>query len=229
MPIRTVLERGPKDKKVVAFAVDWPGWSRGAKTADQALATLESYRERYRPVAGLGGSGRRVRRRRIARDRRGPSRHGIDRLLGHLLLARRRSSRDRWTRRSSSGDRRAPGLLGVLRRCRRAGLAGAAQGAPRRRARPGPDHPPHHPHRERGLREAGGVARSRSAPRSRRRACGQYRDAYLEAMRAYNAGEVNRPMRSWTLPFLIRHSAFHTLDHAWEMEDKDLSPDESSG
>ena len=28
---------------------------------------------------------------------------------------------------------------------------------------------------------------------------------------------------SWTLPFLIRHSAFHTLDHAWEMEDKDLS------
>jgi hypothetical protein len=30
-------------------------------------------------------------------------------------------------------------------------------------------------------------------------------------------------MRSRTLPFLIRHSAFHTLDHAWEMEDKDLT------
>jgi hypothetical protein len=30
-------------------------------------------------------------------------------------------------------------------------------------------------------------------------------------------------MRSWTLPFLVRHTAFHTLDHAWEMEDKDLS------
>ena len=30
-------------------------------------------------------------------------------------------------------------------------------------------------------------------------------------------------MRKWTLPFLIRHSAFHTLDHAWEMEDKDLT------
>jgi hypothetical protein len=30
-------------------------------------------------------------------------------------------------------------------------------------------------------------------------------------------------MRSWTLPFLIRHSAFHVMDHAWEMEDKDLS------
>ena len=51
----------------------------------------------------------------------------------------------------------------------------------------------------------------------------RYREDYVAAMRAYNAGEVEKPMRSWNLPFLIRHSAFHTLDHAWEMEDKDLS------
>jgi hypothetical protein len=51
----------------------------------------------------------------------------------------------------------------------------------------------------------------------------QHRKAYIAAMRAYNAGKVPRRMRSWTLAFLIRHSAFHTLDHAWEMEDKDLS------
>jgi hypothetical protein len=50
-----------------------------------------------------------------------------------------------------------------------------------------------------------------------------YRDAYVAAMRAYNAGEVSKRMRSWNLPFLIRHSAYHTLDHAWEMEDKDLT------
>jgi hypothetical protein len=30
-------------------------------------------------------------------------------------------------------------------------------------------------------------------------------------------------MRSSTLPYLIRHCAFHNLDHAWEMEDKDLT------
>ena len=47
-------------------------------------------------------------------------------------------------------------------------------------------------------------------------------------MRAYNAGEVKRRMRTWTLPFLIRHSAYHTLDHAWEMEDKDLSAQDGS-
>src|ERR1700752_4985346 len=51
MPVRTVIERGPKGKKVVAFAVDWPGWSRGAKTPELALEVLESYRARYRPAA----------------------------------------------------------------------------------------------------------------------------------------------------------------------------------
>ena len=51
MSVRTVIEHGPKDKKSVAFSIDWPGWSRGAKTPELALETLESYRERYRPVA----------------------------------------------------------------------------------------------------------------------------------------------------------------------------------
>ena len=49
-----------------------------------------------------------------------------------------------------------------------------------------------------------------------------HREMFIAAMRAYNAGEGKR-MRSWTLPFLIRHSAYHVLDHAWEMEDKNLS------
>ena len=55
MPVRTVIDRGPKGKRSVAFAVDWPGWSRGAKSAELALETLASYRERYQPVATLAG------------------------------------------------------------------------------------------------------------------------------------------------------------------------------
>ena len=51
----------------------------------------------------------------------------------------------------------------------------------------------------------------------------RHRETYVEAMRACNSGEISRRMSSWTLPFLIRHSAYHTLDHAWEMEDKDLT------
>lgn len=49
-----------------------------------------------------------------------------------------------------------------------------------------------------------------------------YRERYVATMRVYNAGEGGR-MRSWNLPFLLRHSAFHTMDHAWEMADKDLT------
>ena len=56
----------------------------------------------------------------------------------------------------------------------------------------------------------------------------QHRESYVAAMRAYNDGKVEKRMRSWTLPFLIRHSAFHTLDHAWEMEDKDLTGEDGA-
>jgi hypothetical protein len=49
-----------------------------------------------------------------------------------------------------------------------------------------------------------------------------FRQAYVASMQAYNAGEGKR-MRSSTLPLLIRHSACHVMDHAWEMEDKDHS------
>src|SRR5512132_1205183 len=55
MSVRTVIEHGTKDKRSVAFSLDWPGWSRGAKTAGLALETLEAYRQRYRPVAALAG------------------------------------------------------------------------------------------------------------------------------------------------------------------------------
>jgi hypothetical protein len=48
----------------------------------------------------------------------------------------------------------------------------------------------------------------------------QYREAFVEAMRAYNAGGCKA--KTWELSFLLRHAAFHTLDHAWEMEDKNL-------
>jgi len=49
-----------------------------------------------------------------------------------------------------------------------------------------------------------------------------HREQFVAAMREYNAAS-RMAGRSWTIPFLVRHTAFHALDHAWEMEDKDLS------
>jgi hypothetical protein len=48
-----------------------------------------------------------------------------------------------------------------------------------------------------------------------------YRDAYCNGIRAFHA--EGRMARTWPLRYLIRHTAYHTLDHAWEMEDKDLT------
>ena len=48
-----------------------------------------------------------------------------------------------------------------------------------------------------------------------------HRDAYLNAIRALHA--QGKLARTWPLRYLIRHTAYHTLDHAWEMEDKDLT------
>ena len=69
--VRTVVERGPKDKRSVAFSIDWPGWSRGAKSAELALETLESYRARYRPVARLAKMAREFDAAGPLKDRRG--------------------------------------------------------------------------------------------------------------------------------------------------------------
>ena len=40
-------------------------------------------------------------------------------------------------------------------------------------------------------------------------------------MREWRAND--KPLGKWTLSYLLRHSAYHVLDHTWEMEDRDLS------
>src|SRR5512146_555389 len=53
--LRVTLETGPKGKKVVAVAPDWPGLERGAKTEQAAIERLLSYVPRYAAVTKLAG------------------------------------------------------------------------------------------------------------------------------------------------------------------------------
>src|SRR5512139_2933035 len=53
--IRVTLEIGPKGKKVVAVAVDWPGLERGATTGEAAIERLLSYVPRYARVTKMAG------------------------------------------------------------------------------------------------------------------------------------------------------------------------------
>ena len=51
-----------------------------------------------------------------------------------------------------------------------------------------------------------------------------HRAAYCHSIRDYHSqGKLAGKMAKWPLRFLIRHTAFHTMDHAWEMEDRDLT------
>jgi hypothetical protein len=222
MSIRTVIERGPKGKKAAAFAVDWPGWSRGGKTGDEALATLETYRERYRPIAvgaGFGDEFDAGGPLDIVEDRVGP---GSTDFWGISFAP---SSLERGAMDEADLERK----ITVLRACWAYFDAIGARVSPELRKGPrggGRDRDAiiRHVIRNESESFAKGVGLrvpeyGAMTPDGMR----DYRAAYLEAMRAYRRGEVNRPMRSWTLQFLVRHSAFHTMDHAWEMEDKDLS------
>jgi hypothetical protein len=221
MPVRTVLQRGPKGKKAVAFAVDWPGWCRGAKTPEAALELLESYRERYRPIAKAARLGKELDSAGaidVVEEGVGPGStdfwgisfapSGIEQepMSASELNRKVKLLRGCWEYFDAAGARVSPELakgprgggrerdeiIGHVLRVERLDFA-----------------------KRLGLRLPEDTALT---PRE----LADYRETYVATMRAYNAGEGKR-MRSWNLPFLIRHTAFHTMDHAWEMEDKDLT------
>jgi hypothetical protein len=222
MSVRTVVQRGPKGKRAVAFAVDWPGWSRGAKTPQLALELLGSYRDRYRPIAAAA---------RMARefDAGGP--------LDVVEDAVGAGSTDLWgisfvpssLEQEPMSDAELNRKIKLLRACWAFFDATSARVSAELRRGPrggGRD-------RDRIVRH---TIRTESEDFAKRlglripeeaalapQALRDYREDYVAAMRDYNAGEGRR-MRSWNLPFLIRHSAYHMLDHAWEMDDKDLTP-----
>jgi hypothetical protein len=227
MTVRTVIDRGPKDKRSVALALDWPGWNRGAKTAELALATLEAYRARYRPVAELAGlvdefdaAGA----LEIVEDKVGTGSvdfWGIS--FSPAALEPEPLDEDDLERRLTLLQAAWAFFDGV-----------AARVSPEMRMGPrggGRDRDRIIRHTVRtesedfakqvGIRNPEYFAMTPEGLRA-------HRETFLAGIRDYNAGRTAKRMRSWNLPFLIRHAAFHTLDHAWEMEDKDLTAELAS-
>jgi hypothetical protein len=221
MTVRTVIERGPKGKRSVAFGLDWAGWERGAKTPELALETLESYRDRYAPVAGLAGMAREF-------AAAGPLEVVEDRVGTGSVDFWGISFSPASTEHGPMSEAELERAITLLRASWAYFDAVAARVSPEMRKGPrggGRDRDRIIRHTIRneseefakqvGLRIPEEAALTPDGLR-------RHRETYVAAMQGYNAGEGKR-MRSWTLPFLIRHSAFHTLDHAWEMEDKDLT------
>lgn len=217
--LRVMLEIGPKGKRVAAVAPDWPGLERGAKTGEEAIERLRSYVPRYAAVASLAG---------MEAD--------FDRISGVGVVEEYpgTGSTDFWgiSFAFSSFDRQAVSAQELERELALMQASWAFFDGVRSRVSA---------EMRRGPR-GGGKDRDRivrhtfAAELDWARGLGMrpplealltdeglqaHREEYCGAIRAFHA--ENKISGKWPLRYLIRHTAYHTLDHAWEMEDKDLT------
>jgi hypothetical protein len=217
--MRVMLEMGPKGKKVVAVAPDWPGLSRGDMTAEAALERLRAYLPRYAPVARLAGM-----------DTAFAAAATVEVVEQYPGVG----STDFWgiSFAHSSFDREAVSSevlereLALLRACWaffddvRSRVSPEMQKGPRGGGRDRDHIVRHTIAAEADWARKLGV-RTPQETMLTDEELATHRDAYCAAIREFHAQD--RMARTWPLRFLIRHSAYHTLDHAWEMEDKDLT------
>ena len=218
--MRVAVENGPKGKKVAVWAVDWPGLQRGAKTADLALERLATYVPRYIRVAELAGQADAFETDvtlDVVDEYLGPGSTdfwGIS--FGHSDLDRLPMS-----------DEELERELALLHACWtyfdevRNRVSDELRKGPRGGGRD----------RELVVRHVIGCEYDwgkgigvEPLPE------GEWRDddklriyhaAYADAIRSHHA--EGKMAKKWPLHYMIRHTAFHVLDHTWEMEDRDLT------
>lgn len=218
--LRVALEIGPKERRVVAVAPDWPGLERGARSAEAAFETLRAYLPRYAPVAERAGMG--------------------EGFLASTALAvveqyAGTGSTDFWgiSFAFSSIDRadvpaaaleRELALLGAcwdlfddIRRHVSAALRAGPRGGGRDRDRV----VRHVLANEQDWAKKLGMPPAPEGVVTDDEGVRAWRARYCAAIRAFHAEE--KMARTWPLRYLIRHTAYHVLDHSWEMQDKDLS------
>jgi hypothetical protein len=223
--LRVMLEIGPTGKKVVAVAPDWPGLERGAKSGEAAIERLQSYLPRYATVAKLAGM-----------DAEFAASTTVDVVEEYPGTG----STDFWgiSFAFSDIDREAMSSeelereLTLMQACWaffddvRSRVSAEMRKGPRGGGRD----------RDRIVRHTLGTEREWAEKVGVRipldtvltdEGLAAYRAAYCAGIRAFHA--EGKMARTWPLRFLIRHTAYHTMDHAWEMEDKDLTVRAGSG
>ncbi len=217
--LRVMLEIGPNGKKVVAVAPDWPGLERGAKTGEAAIERLLAYLPRYASVAKVAGMD--------AAFAAITTVDVVERYPGT-------SSTDFWgiSFAFSGGDRQAMSSealereLTLMRACWaffdavRSRVSAEMQKGPRGGGRDRDCIVRHTVGTEQDWAKKLGVLAPQGVMLTDE-GLNAHREAYGDAIRAFHA--QGKMARTWPLRYLIRHTAYHTLDHAWEMEDKDLT------
>jgi hypothetical protein len=217
--LRVMLEIGPKGRNVAAVAPDWPGLERGGKNAEAAIARLQSYLPRYASVAKLAGMAAAF-----------AAITSVD-VVEHYPGT---GSTDFWgisfafsdiDRQEMSHDELERELT-LMQACWaffddvRARVSAEMQKGPRGGGR-NRDQIVHHTFRTEQDWSKKLEVRTPDGAMLTDAGLKAHREAYLNAIRALHV--QGRLARTWPLRYLIRHTAYHTMDHAWEMEDKDLT------
>ena len=218
--LRVTVEVGPKNKKSAAVAPDWPGLERGASTGAAAVERIQSYLPRYAKVAKLAGMEAEFAALtdvRVVEQYRGT---GSTDFWGISFAF---SSIDGQPMSSEDLERQ----LTLVQACWtffdtvRARVSAQMRKGVRGGGRD----------RDRIVRHVLGVEQDWATKLGVRTpqdavvtdddGLRAYRDAYCTAIRTFHS--EGKLARTWPLRYLIRHTAYHTMDHAWEMEDKDLT------
>jgi hypothetical protein len=226
MKTRVVLEVAPK--RAFASALDWPGWSRGARTADEALDALVAYGPRYAKVANrasvpfspptdaaaldvvervAGGSGTEfgVPSASATSEATPPTPTELKRLMALLDAswasfdtAATRAVGVELTKGPRGGGRDLDKIIGHVREAEVAYLGQLGSRSPS------------------------------SADEDPRRPMALLRAALLGALEDAAAGRPfanpRNTKKPWGVRYTIRRSAWHALDHAWEIEDRSREP-----
>ena len=215
--LRVILEIGKK-RRVVASAVDWPGLDRWGTSEDDAIEKLVSYLPRYAGVAERAGMATAfARAHRVDVVERVPGSSSTD----FWGIAHVPSQIEREVLSPTDLERR----LDLLRACW-AYFDDVAARAPAELL-PGPRSAGRS--RDQVIRHTYGTEPGQMSRKVEVRTeldvvltpkgLARHREAYLEAIRTYNA--EGKPARTWPIQFLVRRTAYHVMDHAWELEDRD--------
>ena len=226
--LRIQIEEAPKGKRWVAIAGDWPGLERNGKAYEGAVAKLRWYVPRYLAVARSARLGSELERQTDATI---IGRHTGTGSTDFWGISFAPSAEDRQPLDDATFERN----LSLLRAAWAEFDEVSGRVSPE--LRPGPrgggrqrDEIVGHVLRV----ESGDFAKRVGVPEpaewqellpSKGRAA--HRSRFVEAMRLWRAED--RPLGKWTVPYLLRHTAYHVLDHTWEMEDRDLTSPGAGG
>ncbi|HYI66778.1 MAG TPA: hypothetical protein VEW95_07645 [Candidatus Limnocylindrales bacterium] len=222
MTVRVVLEVA--SKRSFASAIDWPGWSRGGRTEDDALEALLAYALRYAAVAkrakvafrppattrgldvvqritGDGGTEFGVPGKPAASENEPVSAADLKRLLALLQAswavfdaAAKKAIGVELTKGPRGGGRELPKIIEHVREAEVAYLGQLGSRAPT------------------------------AADEAAAKPMAKLRRTFADAMTAVATGKPIKDPRNtrkpWTPRYTVRRSAWHVLDHAWEIQDR---------